>query len=70
MGVGRKNFRGGGGQRKKDRKIAKKRPKNSTIKPLSTKSVPYVKLQGGHDSPVPRCRRPWVRVPLFTKLHD
>jgi len=40
-------------QRKKDRKIAK-RPENSTIKPLSSISVPSMKIQGGHGP------RPWM----------
>jgi len=48
-GVGRKIFRGLG-QRKKDCKMA--RPKNSTIKPLSTISVPCMKIQWGHG-PLP-----------------
>jgi len=34
---------GGGGN--------EKRPKNSTIKPLSTISVPCMKIQGGHGLP-------------------
>jgi len=37
---------GGGGQRKKGRKILKKKQKNSTFKPLSTISVPCMKIQG------------------------
>jgi len=37
----------GGGQRKKTRS------KNSTIKPLSTLSVLYMKIQGDHGPPLP-----------------
>jgi len=44
-GVGRKFFRGGRPTEKKDRtKISKKRPKNSTFKPLSTIFVPCLKI--------------------------
>jgi len=42
---GRKNFPGGGGNGKKTR------PKNSTIKPPSTLSVPCIKIQGGGPWP-------------------
>jgi len=42
----------GGANGKKDRKIAKKRPKNSIFKPLSTIFVPCVKIQGG-TAPLP-----------------
>jgi len=38
---------------KKDGKLTKKRLKNSTIKPLFTKSIPCMKMQGGHDRPCP-----------------
>jgi len=40
-------FSGGGGG---NRKMI---PKNSTIKPPSTLSVPYLKIQGGHGLPAP-----------------
>jgi len=39
-----------GGQRKKDRKIAKK-AENGTIKPLCTMFVPCLKIQGGARPP-------------------
>jgi len=52
---------GVGGQRKKDRKIAKKRPKNSANKTLSTISVPCMKIQGG---PRPHC--PPLPTPMGT----
>jgi len=59
--VGRKISGGEGGQRKKDRKIAKKIPKYSAIKPLSTIPVPCLKNTGGDTAPsAPRCRRPWL----------
>jgi len=45
-GVGRKFFKGGGATEKKDRKKAKKWPKNSTFKPLSTIFVLCLKIQG------------------------
>jgi len=46
-----KIFQGWGGQRKKDRKIAKK-AENSTFKHLLTIFVPCLKIQGGHG-PLP-----------------
>jgi len=56
--------RGGGdmGNEKKhyyapSRGPTEKRPKNSTIKPLSTISVPCMKIQG---RPRPPYRRPWL----------
>jgi len=51
--------RGGGEQRKKYQKLAipknsKKRPKNSTLKPLFTIFMPCLKIQGGgHGPPCP-----------------
>jgi len=42
--------------------MGKTRSKNSTIKSLSTLSVPCMKIQGGYGSPVPRCRRPCLRI--------
>jgi len=48
-----KNFQGG--QWKKDQKIAKK-IENSTIKPLSTKSVPCMKIHLLYLYHAPRCR--------------
>jgi len=38
---------------KRDRKIAKKKTENSTIKPLSTISVPCMKNQGGRGRLLP-----------------
>jgi len=47
-----KNFQVGGA-------TEKTRPKNSTIKPLFTLSVPGMKIQGGPRPPsTVRCRRP------------
>jgi len=52
----------------------KKRPKNSTIKPLSTIYVPCIKIQerAMYKNPLtprppyaPRCRRPWVYGVFF-----
>jgi len=62
-----------GGQRIKGRKIAKKRPKNSTFKPLSTIFVPCMKIQEGHAPclplPTPMLLvnelKHWVWVHLF-----
>jgi len=59
-GVGRNFSRGGNG--KKDQKIAKKRPKNSTFKPLFTIFVPCMKIQP------PCCRRPWFTT--FSKFNN
>jgi len=44
---------------KKRPKITKKTEKNSIIKPLSTISVPCMKIHGGPRPPAPRCWRPW-----------
>jgi len=50
-------FQWGVGQRKKKTKNSKKRPENSTIKPLFTISVLW-----GHGLPASRCRRPWTSL--------
>jgi len=68
QGRRQKNFQGGGATEKRP-KIAKKnenstinllqrgamekRPKDSIIKPLSTISVPCMKIQGSHAPPLP-----------------
>jgi len=44
-------------KRPKNSKIDRK---NSTIKPLSTISVPCIKIQRGHSLPAPRLRRLWL----------
>jgi len=49
------------GQEKKDQKIAKKRPKNSTFKPLSTIFVSCLKIQRG--------ARPTAANAHASKLH-
>jgi len=49
-----KNFQDG------ERGATENRPKNSTIKPLSTVSVQCMKIQGGDGPPAPRCQRPWI----------
>jgi len=51
----------GGPTVKKDRKIAKKNEKNSTIKSLSTIFVPCMKTQGGHGPPLPTPKAPILR---------
>jgi len=56
------------GQRKKERKIAKK-AENSTIKPLFTISVPCMKIQGGHAPLCPPFPTPMVRVHILAIYH-
>jgi len=62
-------FQEGGGSNEKKTKIAK-RPKNITIKPLSTLSVPCMKIQGGPTPSASRCRRPCLLVMInFIRLY-
>jgi len=60
-------FQRGEGQRKKDRKMTKK-SKKSTIKPLSTISVPCENPGGVHSPPCPPLPTPKCRDIIIVKV--